>query len=358
MRGQVSVPSATRARRGEYLLGFGLLLVIAVVGLFIVKWSPYWARAFAVASSHTLGNPIVYGTEATPPPASVEAALDYAQRYFQAVWQAMLLGLLLAATLDSVVPRDWLARVLGSRRFSTAVLGGVLALPGMMCSCCSVPVVAGLYKRGASIGCAVAFFLGNPTLNPAVLVFMLFTLGWPWVVLRLVLGLVLVFGGAWLAVRLTEREAQQSSASAVLLEPEHDPRPWPLRWLGSLVRFAAWLLPEYIILVGVLGAARAFLFPALGTEIGNNLPAVVGMAIAGTLFVIPTAGEIPIVQTMLAYGVGAGPAGALLLTLAPLSLPSLVMLGRTFPTRVLLALGLLCAAVGMIAGLLAMALGL
>jgi uncharacterized protein len=128
--------SATRAaapnRRSEYLLGFGLLLAIAIVGLFIVKWSPYWARAFAVASSHTLGNPIMYGPETAPPAASLEAALEYAQRYFLAVWQAMALGLLMAATIESVVPRDWLARVLGSPGMRTSLFGGLLALPGMM----------------------------------------------------------------------------------------------------------------------------------------------------------------------------------------------------------------------------------
>src|SRR5437763_13840598 len=101
--------SATRApapnRRAEYLLGFGLLLLIAVVGLFIVKWSPYWARAFTVAGTHTLGNPIMYGGETAPPDASLAAALDYAQRYFLAVWQAMVLGLLMADTIESVVPR-------------------------------------------------------------------------------------------------------------------------------------------------------------------------------------------------------------------------------------------------------------
>jgi uncharacterized membrane protein YraQ (UPF0718 family) len=120
------------SRRTEYLLGFGLLLLIAVVGLFIVKWSPYWARAFTVAGTHTLGNPIMYGGETAPPAASLAAALDYAQRYFLAVWQAMVLGLLMAATIQSVVPRDWLARVLGSRSARTSLFGGLLALPGMM----------------------------------------------------------------------------------------------------------------------------------------------------------------------------------------------------------------------------------
>jgi uncharacterized membrane protein YraQ (UPF0718 family) len=130
----LSLPSQTPTadRRAECIRGFGLLLVIAVVGLFIVKWSPYWARAFTVAGTHTLGNPIMYGAETAPPAASIGAALDYAQRYFLAVWQAMVLGLLLAATVQTLVPRDWLVRVLGSRGLRSSALGGVLALPGMM----------------------------------------------------------------------------------------------------------------------------------------------------------------------------------------------------------------------------------
>lgn len=42
---------------------------------------------------------------------------------------------------------------------------------------------------------------------------------------------------------------------------------------------------------------------------------VVAMAVAGCLFVIPTAAEIPIVQTMMLAGMGTAPALALLMTL-------------------------------------------
>jgi len=80
------------------------------------------------------------------------------------------------------------------------------------------------------------------------------------------------------------------------------------------------------------------------------------MSVAGLIFVIPTAGEVPIVQAMLALGVGAGPAAALMMTLAPVSVPSLAMTGRVFPVRVL---GLIAAAVlvmGIIAGVLSVSL--
>lgn len=349
-------PAALTARRLEAIRGIALLLVITIVGLFIVKWQPYYLRAFSAAVNHSLGTSILTGTAATPPPPSLQAAVDYAVAYFRAVWQAMVLGLLLAATIESSLPRDLLVRFLGAAGARSSVLGGLLALPGMMCSCCAAPVAIGLRRGGASLGCAVAFFLGNPTLNPAVLVFLLFTLGPAWALLRLVLGIVLVFGSAYLATRLGGLAGPVSSIT--------DPRPaaaqgsWGVRWLRSLGRLLIQLLPEYVLVVGLLGFARALLFPAAGPDLGNNLLVMLGLAIAGTLFVIPTAGEIPIIQTMLGYGIGAGPAGVLLLTLAPVSLPSLLMTAKVFPRPVLLLLAGATAVVGLIAGALAISLGL
>ncbi len=63
-------------------------------------------------------------------------------------------------------------------------------------------MVTGLRKSGASTASATAFFLGNPALNPAVLVFLLLALGWQWAALRAVLGIVLVFGTASIVARI------------------------------------------------------------------------------------------------------------------------------------------------------------
>jgi uncharacterized protein len=77
------------------------------------------------------------------------------------------------------------------------------------------------------------------------------------------------------------------------------------------------------------------------------------MSAAGLLFVIPTAGEVPIVQAMLALGVGAGPAAALMMTLPPISLPSLAMMGKVLSMRVLGVISLVVFVTGIAAGLLA-----
>ena len=120
-------------RRMEYIRGFGILLLIAVVGLFIAKWQPYFQRTLTISTTHAYpGSSIIAGKDATPPVASFEAALAYGKSYFLAIWQALVVGLLLAATLETLVPKDWVFRVLGSSRFSSSFLGGVFALPGMM----------------------------------------------------------------------------------------------------------------------------------------------------------------------------------------------------------------------------------
>jgi uncharacterized membrane protein YraQ (UPF0718 family) len=117
------------------------------------------------------------------------------------------------------------------------------------------------------------------------------------------------------------------------------------------------LVPEYIVLVLLLGAARAWLFPHIGPDVDNSLLWIVAFAVAGMLFVIPTAGEVPIIQAMLSLGMAAGPAGALLMTLPPISVPSLAMLGKSFPRRVLAFVSVSVVGYGIVAGLLAVALG-
>jgi uncharacterized membrane protein YraQ (UPF0718 family) len=182
--------------------GWVVFLLIAVIGLFYVKWSPYYNRAFTAAANHSIGSSILMGTTASPPAPSWGAALDYAAVYGKAIWQAMVLGLLLGSGVQALLSGESIARLLGKSGFRSVATGGLLALPGMMCTCCAAPVVVGLRARQASPGAAIAFWLGNSVLNPATPVFMGFVLGWHWAALRLVLGVVMVFGLGYLVNRM------------------------------------------------------------------------------------------------------------------------------------------------------------
>jgi hypothetical protein len=342
-------------RRLSPTTGIAILLVIAIGGLFYVKWLPYYHKALVASASHSIGRSILTGSAAQAPPPSLKAAIDYSLAYGKAIWQAMVLGLLLGAALQEFVPMAWIARVLGRSSWRSVAAGGLLAIPGMMCTCCAAPVVIGLRSRNASAAAATAFWLGNTVLNPATLVFMGFVLGWKWAGLRLALGIPLVFGTGYLISRLTlpgELAALRTQLSHAVGEPG-TARPSVKSWLSRFFILLLGLIPEYVVLVLILGAARAWIFPQVGPAIGNNLQWIILMSAAGLVFVIPTAGEVPIVQAMLALGVGAGPAGALMMTLPPISLPSLVMTGKVFPIRVLGLITVTVLTVGIVAGLLA-----
>jgi uncharacterized protein len=327
---------------------------LAVVSLFYVKWFPYYNRAFVAAASHSIGQSILMGGAADPPSPSLSAALDYAWAYGRAIWQAMALGLLLGSGVQALVPPNWVAKVLGRTGFGSVAAGGLLAIPGMMCTCCAAPVVVGLRQRQASPGAAIAFWLGNSVLNPATLVFVGFVLGWNWTALRLVLGLLLVFGLGYLVNQMVTAEEVETAKTqlAQLKEPVQRSSVFG-RWVQILWRMAARLIPEYVVIVLLLGAARAWLFPHVGPEVSNQIGYIFAFAIAGAIFVIPTAGEAPIIQAMLALGVGVGPAGALLMTLPPISAPSLAMVARSFSPRVLAIVAGSVVAFGVVGGLIA-----
>jgi uncharacterized protein len=348
------MPVATQTVR---TMRWPVFVLLAVAGLFYVKWYPYYGRAYIAATHHSIGHSILMGQAASAPPPSWDAALAYALAYGKAIWQAMVLGLLLGSGIQALLPVNGVRRMLGGHGFRSVVVAGVLAVPGMMCTCCAAPVVVGLRQHQAAPGAAIAFWLGNTLLNPAALIFTGFVLGWHWTCLRLLLGVPMVFGLGYLANRMT------ASPSVPVALPPVEPEPSSFaevgkRWVMIFGRMVMRLIPEYVVIVLVLGGVRAWMFPHIGPAVGDQWFWILAFALAGMLFVIPTAGEVPIVQAMFALGLGVGPAAALLITLPPVSLPSLAMLARSFPLRLLVMIAVSVVGFGALGGVIASWLGM
>lgn len=77
---------------------------------------------------------------------------------------------------------------------------------------------------------------------------------------------------------------------------------------------------------------------------------MVAAALLGTLVVLPTGGEIPILQGLALAGVGNGVIGTLLLVLPATSIVSMAMVARDFSPRVTAATALGVAITGIAAG--------
>ena len=350
----MTTPLAARAAASRMSVYGGILIffALAIVGLFFVKWSPYYAKGFLAAQNHSIGTSIVSGGQSVSPGVSLQAGLDYSIAYMKAIWQALVLGLVLGAGIETALPRTPLLRLFtGSKGPLRAT---AFALPSMMCTCCAAPVAVGMVESGVGATSALVYWLANPVLNPAALVFIGFVLGWQWAALRLIVGVALVFVLANLAARFVSPDWRPRGMA---MRPGDAERPFLIAWASAFFRLAVRLLPEYLILVFALGMTRAWFFPAMTPDIGHAAWLAPVLAAAGTLFVIPTAGEVPIIQVLQQFGLGSTGAAALLVTLPAVSLPSLAMLARSLPLRAILVLGVGTFGFGLVAAGAAAVLG-
>ncbi|RZT87258.1 hypothetical protein EV383_4168 [Pseudonocardia sediminis] len=347
------LPGPGPVSRRSALIGVAVAVAIALVVLSWAKWFPYAQRIVTLSGTGTWTGTDVLGAGGVRPgdPPSLRAATSFTGAYLSAVWQALLAALLISAAIQALVPRTWLLRVLDRPgRLRSAAAGGLVSTPSMMCTCCTAPVAVTLRRQGVPTSAVVAYWLGNPLLNPAVLVFLALVAPWEWTVTRLVVALLVVVGGAALVARLTDRPE--------LPGPEVAPGPddgglagAPRRFLRALLRLSIVLVPEYLVVVLLLGAFRGWLLPVGALSAG--IVAVLVAAVVGTLLVIPTAGEIPILQGLALAGAAAGPVGALLVTLPAVSIPGIVMVGRALGWRATAATTALVVAGGLAgAGLL------
>ncbi len=82
------------------------------------------------------------------------------------IGKAMLLGLLVAAVISALVPRDYFAEKLGTGIVPMLVMMA-LGIPIYVCATASVPVAAALILKGITPGAALVFLMTGPATNAA-----------------------------------------------------------------------------------------------------------------------------------------------------------------------------------------------
>lgn len=353
---QVVVPPAPLERpwrnQAPALAGAVAFFLVAAGALMWAKWLPYAAKLAHVGSTHTWsGKDLLDKAGPAGSAPSLQGAWRFVRAYASAVWTALVAALLIAAAMRALMPRSWLLAPVRRRgRLRQSLLGGVASLPSLMCTCCTAPLAVTLRREGAPRSTVLAYWVGNPVLNPAVLAFLALACPWQWVLTRIVIGCLLVFGATALVASMAGEGGEGQAAPDSLPPDGLELRGAPTRFGRELIRLSVTLLPEYLLVLFALGLFRGWIFPLGGSASHAGVVAVLIAASLGTLVVIPTAGEIPILQGLAAVGVGAGPIGALLVTLPAISLVSMAMVARALSPRVTLAMAGAVAVAGILAG--------
>jgi uncharacterized membrane protein YraQ (UPF0718 family) len=254
-----------------------------------------------------------------------------------------------------------------------SVSGAILAV----CSCTILPLFAGIQKRGAGLGPAIAFLYSGPAINILAVVYSARLLGFDLgiaravgaVVFSIVIGLIMAF--IW---RKEELDKVNNPGELVLPQEEKGARPQGItlvyfailvgilvfgaaqKWLitGLLVAILAVILYRWfekaelkywmeqtwdlfkkifpILIAGVFvaGIIKALLPQSVVEQWlgGNGLGATFVASIFGTLMYFSTLTEVPIIRALMDLGMGKGPALALLLAGPALSLPNMIVIAR------------------------------
>ncbi len=265
-----------------------------------------------------------------------------------------------------------------------AVSGTILAV----CSCTVLPLFAGIYKRGAGIGPAIAFLFSGPAINVLAIVFTARILGFEIgfaravaaISMSIVIGLIMaaIFRKEDIQrkeIKIIEEQKQQrpiyitpiffASLVAILLVGASGaiaiaPKLVALYFLTVAVLLLLfffytkdeakqWGYESFdlakkvfpLLLVGVFVSGILFGEPGKGAGIvppqwiawavgGNSISANFFASVVGAFMYFATLTEVPIIQGLMNNGMGSGPALALLLSGPSLSLPSMIVIGRIF----------------------------
>ena len=333
-----------------------LFALIAVAGVTWAKWYPYAGKLGKLWGTRAWSGSSILSTGKVPAKTapSWHGAWSFTVAYGEDIWVALLAAIVIAAAMEALIPRQRVAVFLTRRSTLGGTLaGGLVALPAMMCTCCSAPLTVTLRRNGVPTASALGFWLGSPVLNPAVLAFLALVGPWQWVVTRIVVGVVLVLAVPFVATRLTGRSgggAEVSLPTSAEVSEPFDLRAAPVRLTKAIARLGLTLVPEYFVVVLLIGAFRGWLMPLGAATLHWGFLAVLVAAVAGVLIVIPTAGEIPVLLGLVAVGVSPAALGALLITLPAISLPSMAMVGRTLTWRVVALTAVAVAVLGLLGG--------
>jgi hypothetical protein len=219
----------------------------------------------------------------------------------------LLLGLMVAAVLQTQgarIPLGWMQR---GGRLSQATRGALMGIPLPVCACGVLPVAHSLRLRGGAAAMVVAFLLGTPELGFETFALTVQFLGWPFAYMRLAGAFVLAVGVGLIVARFTPSPDPAPHAAAETAPIEAAPARGLFAQIGAnfdelLYHIGAWTL------VGLLAAAylqAALTDGALQAVARTGLDVVIMSLLAIPSYVCASSAT-PLAAVLLSKGVSAG----------------------------------------------------
>lgn len=327
---------------------------------------------------------------------------EYARRH---VLTCLVPAFFIAGGIAVYVKKDSILQLLGpaAKKYVAypvaAVSGGVLAV----CSCTILPLFAGIYKRGAGIGPAVAFLFTGPAINVTAIILTASVIGVDFAIGRLLFAMTIaIVAGIVMTLVFRDHDRKNSGAfttgmgdeapysnlaiaaffilqlailvvfglgiakgvkyaiaglallSLLWLVFKHFAAEHNRRWIAETWDLSKKIMPYLfggIFLAGAIGEIlpQRWVTATVG---GNSLAANAIASISGALMYFATLTEVPIIQKLMQLGMGRGPAMTLFLTGNALSIPSMLVLFKLMGAKPAMTYILTVVVLSITAGLL------
>lgn len=343
--------AVTRSRRISLRTVVSILLLVGLIaGLIGYKAQAGLKRISKLQATGSLG----LHPEALRRPPGPELFATGAQTlaYLKIVWPALAFGLLISAAVHATISPWRLATLFGQGEMKPQLAAAVAGAPLMLCSCCVAPIFPAVYRRSQRLGPSLAFTLAAPSLNPATLAFtfMIFPLAVAGT--RLIMALFLVVVLSELVARVAGPVPVRTAAVDEFAEMEDSMRDIIRRYFRSLAHITVRTVPWILLGIWVsMVIANRIPIETLASR-GSQALILLVAATGALLLTMPSFFEIPLALSLLAGGVSAGAALAVLIAGPAINLASLLVIARQSHWKVALLVAVAVWVTAVAAGLL------
>lgn len=292
---------------------------------------------------------------------------------------------ILTGFMREYIPQEKLQKKLTKHEKYGPVFGALFGMLTPFCSASVVPVTMGMATMGVSLGTVLSFLISAPLCNFIVLAMVYATFGFKVTAWYLGITFIAAIVGGWLITKTSwrneikrgeelETDKVKPSCSAAPCEIESE----PVQQCGAVnacgvpvsgsqeapnkVRDAfrfAWALFKKIMPYVLLGALISGVSAAyLSTEIvekyvgGDNIFSILVAAVIGVPLYLRIEMAIPLLNVLIAKGMGLGPAMALIIGGTGASLPEIALVSSVLKPKAVVAFVTIILVTAIIGGML------
>jgi len=94
-------------------------------------------------------------------------------RFVKIIWWGVLLGLLLGGFIETIIPEEYISKLMGGKGFKTILTSAVLGFFMSACSHGILSIAVALFRKGSTTASILTFLLAAPWANPAITILLI-----------------------------------------------------------------------------------------------------------------------------------------------------------------------------------------